>query len=81
MSIALVLAIVGMGMDFGSRYVEGQLWMVILGAQAVPYLSALVGAAAWPAGPVASSRGWFAVLWWLCLLMLGWATFGPPSAG
>ncbi len=44
MSIALVLAIVGMGMDFGSRYVEGQLWMVILGAQAVPYLSALVGA-------------------------------------
>ncbi|MGH8125634.1 MAG: glycosyltransferase [Rhodanobacteraceae bacterium] len=44
MSIALVLAIIGMALDFGSRYVEGQLWMVILAAQAVPYLSALIGA-------------------------------------
>jgi hypothetical protein len=44
MSIALILAIVGMGLNFGSRYIEGQLWMVILGAQAIPYLSALVGA-------------------------------------
>ncbi|MGH8183590.1 MAG: hypothetical protein ACREPH_08020, partial [Rhodanobacteraceae bacterium] len=44
MSIALVLAIVGMALNFGTHYIEGELWMVILGAQAVPYLSALVGA-------------------------------------
>ncbi|HEX7325286.1 MAG TPA: hypothetical protein VF292_08020, partial [Rhodanobacteraceae bacterium] len=44
MSIALILAIIGMGLDFGTHYIEGELWMVILGAQAVPYLSALVGA-------------------------------------
>ncbi|HET7561354.1 MAG TPA: glycosyltransferase [Rhodanobacteraceae bacterium] len=44
MSIALILAIIGMGVVFGSRYIEGQLWMVILAAQAVPYLSAIVGA-------------------------------------
>jgi exo-beta-1,3-glucanase (GH17 family)/cellulose synthase/poly-beta-1,6-N-acetylglucosamine synthase-like glycosyltransferase len=44
MSIALLLAIIGMGVVFGSRYIEGQLWMVILAAQAVPYLSAIVGA-------------------------------------
>ena len=44
MSIALILAIVGMGLNFGSRYIEGELWMVILFAQAIPYLSALVGA-------------------------------------
>ncbi|HET7930597.1 MAG TPA: glycosyltransferase family 2 protein [Rhodanobacteraceae bacterium] len=44
MSMALILAIIGMGVVFGSRYIEGQLWMVILAAQAVPYLSAIVGA-------------------------------------
>jgi hypothetical protein len=44
MSIALILAIIGMGINFGSHYIEGELWMVILGAQAIPYLSALVGA-------------------------------------
>jgi hypothetical protein len=33
-----------MGINFGSRYIEGELWMVILFAQAIPYLSALVGA-------------------------------------
>jgi len=33
-----------MGLNFGSRYIEGELWMVILFAQAIPYLSALVGA-------------------------------------
>ena len=44
MSVALVLAIIGMAVNFGSHYVEGELWMVILGAQAIPYLSALVGA-------------------------------------
>jgi hypothetical protein len=43
-SVALVLAIVGMAINFGSHYIEGELWMVILGAQAIPYLSALVGA-------------------------------------
>ena len=44
MSIALLLAIVGMGVNFGTHYIEGELWMVILFAQAIPYLSALVGA-------------------------------------
>ncbi|HEU0276479.1 MAG TPA: glycosyltransferase [Rhodanobacteraceae bacterium] len=44
MAIALLLAIVGMGVVFGSHYIEGQLWMIILGAQALPYLSAVTGA-------------------------------------
>ncbi len=44
MAIALLLAIVGMAVDFGTHYIEGELWMVILGAQAVPYLSSIVGA-------------------------------------
>ena len=44
MSVALILAIVGMAINFGAHYIEGELWMVILGAQAIPYLSALVGA-------------------------------------
>ncbi|MGH8190578.1 MAG: glycosyltransferase family 2 protein [Rhodanobacteraceae bacterium] len=44
MSVALILAIIGMAVDYGSHYIEGELWMVILGAQAVPYLSALIGA-------------------------------------
>jgi exo-beta-1,3-glucanase (GH17 family)/cellulose synthase/poly-beta-1,6-N-acetylglucosamine synthase-like glycosyltransferase len=44
MSIALLLAIVGMAVDFGAHYIEGELWMVILGAQAIPYLSSIVGA-------------------------------------
>ena len=44
MSIALLLAIVGMAIDFGTHYIEGELWMVILGAQAIPYLSSIVGA-------------------------------------
>ncbi|MGH8112108.1 MAG: glycosyltransferase family 2 protein, partial [Rhodanobacteraceae bacterium] len=44
MAIALLLAIAGMAINFGTRYIEGQLWMVILGAQAIPYLSAVVGA-------------------------------------
>ena len=44
MSIALLLAIVGMAVDFGTHYIEGELWMVILGAQAIPYLSSIVGA-------------------------------------
>ncbi|MEO7149447.1 MAG: glycosyltransferase family 2 protein [Rhodanobacteraceae bacterium] len=44
MAIALTLAIVGMAMYYGTQYLEGQLWMVILAAQAIPYLSALIGA-------------------------------------
>ena len=44
MACALVLCIVGMALSFGTRYVEGTLWMFILGAQAIPYVSALAGA-------------------------------------
>lgn len=44
MAGALLLAIIGMAANFGTRYIEGQLWMVILAAQAVPYLSAVIGA-------------------------------------
>ena len=44
MAIALLLAIVGMAVDFGTHYIEGELWMVILGAQAIPYLSSILGA-------------------------------------
>ena len=44
MALALALAILGMALDYGTQYLEGQLWMVILAAQAIPYLSALTGA-------------------------------------
>ena len=44
MAIALVGCIVGMGMRFGTSYVEGTLWMFILGAQSIPYVSAVIGA-------------------------------------
>jgi exo-beta-1,3-glucanase (GH17 family) len=44
MALALVLCIVGMAIGFGTRYVEGTLWMIILAAQSIPYFSALVGA-------------------------------------
>jgi exo-beta-1,3-glucanase (GH17 family)/glycosyltransferase involved in cell wall biosynthesis len=44
MAVALSLAIIGMAIDYGGRYLEGQLWMLILAAQAIPYLSALTGA-------------------------------------
>ncbi len=44
MACALVLCIVGMALSFGTRYIEGTLWMFILGAQAIPYVSALAGA-------------------------------------
>lgn len=44
MAIALVACIVGMGMRFGTHYVEGTLWMFILGAQSIPYVSAVIGA-------------------------------------
>ncbi|KLD64661.1 glycosyltransferase family 2 protein [Dyella japonica] len=44
MAIALVGCIVGMGLRFGTHYVEGTLWMFILAAQAIPYVSAVIGA-------------------------------------
>jgi hypothetical protein len=44
MAIALVLCIVGMATSFGTHYIEGMLWMFILAAQSIPYVSAVVGA-------------------------------------
>jgi len=44
MAIALVCCIVGMALSYGTRYIEGTLWMFILGAQAIPYFSAIIGA-------------------------------------
>jgi len=44
MAIALVLCIVGMALGYGTRYIEGTLWMFILAAQSIPYVSAVVGA-------------------------------------
>ena len=44
MAIALMLAIVGMMAIYGFQYTEGKLWMVILAAQSIPYVSALIGA-------------------------------------
>ena len=42
--LALMAGIVGMINSIGINYVEGKLWIAILGAQAIPYASALVGA-------------------------------------
>ena len=44
MAFALVCCIVGMALSYGTRYIEGTLWMFILGAQSIPYFSAVVGA-------------------------------------
>jgi hypothetical protein len=44
MAIALMLCIVGMALGFGTRYIEGTLWMFILAAQSIPYVSAVIGA-------------------------------------
>jgi hypothetical protein len=44
MAFALALCITGMAMSSASHFTEGRLWMFILGAQAIPYVSALVGA-------------------------------------
>jgi hypothetical protein len=44
MAIALALAIIGMAMSDAGTHIEGVLWMIILGAQAIPYVSALAGA-------------------------------------
>ena len=45
MAMALMLAIIGMALSYGTRFIEGTLWMFILAAQSVPYVSAV--AAAW----------------------------------
>ena len=44
MAIALTACVIGMALSFGTQYVEGQLWMFILAAQSIPYVSAVVGA-------------------------------------
>ncbi len=44
MAIALLGCVIGMGLRFGTEYVEGELWMFILAAQSIPYVSAVVGA-------------------------------------
>jgi hypothetical protein len=33
-----------MARAYGTRYIEGTLWMFILGAQSIPYFSAVIGA-------------------------------------
>ena len=44
MAFALVLCIVGMAHNYGTRYIESTLWMFILAAQSIPYVSAVIGA-------------------------------------
>ena len=44
MFIAIMLGIFGMLRAVGINYLEGKLWIAILCAQAIPYLSALIGA-------------------------------------
>lgn len=44
MAVALALCIIGMAEGFGTRYIEGTLWMIILAAQSIPYVSAVIGA-------------------------------------
>jgi len=44
MAVALTACVIGMGMSFGTQYVEGKLWMFILAAQSIPYVSAVAGA-------------------------------------
>ncbi len=44
MAVALALCIVGMARSYGTHYIEGMLWMFILAAQSIPYVSAVVGA-------------------------------------
>jgi len=42
MFVAIVLGIVGMLHSIGINYLEGKLWIAILCAQAIPYLSAMI---------------------------------------
>jgi fructose-specific phosphotransferase system IIC component len=44
MAIALAGCIIGMVQSSGMSYTEGKLWVGILAAQAIPYVSALIGA-------------------------------------
>jgi cellulose synthase/poly-beta-1,6-N-acetylglucosamine synthase-like glycosyltransferase/exo-beta-1,3-glucanase (GH17 family) len=44
MAIALTFCVIGMALSFGTRYIEGTLWMFILAAQSIPYFSAVIGA-------------------------------------
>lgn len=44
MAIALAGCIIGMVQSTGMSYTEGKLWVGILAAQAIPYVSALIGA-------------------------------------
>ncbi|MDA3915040.1 glycosyltransferase [Oleiagrimonas sp.] len=44
MACALALAVFGMTMYYGGTYIESTLWIIILAAQAIPYVSALAGA-------------------------------------
>lgn len=44
MAIALAGCIIGMVQSTGINYTEGKLWVGILAAQAIPYVSALIGA-------------------------------------
>jgi exo-beta-1,3-glucanase (GH17 family)/glycosyltransferase involved in cell wall biosynthesis len=44
MLLALVLCIIGMARSTASHFAEGQLWIFILAAQSIPYMSAMIGA-------------------------------------
>ncbi|MFZ2237065.1 MAG: benzoate transporter, partial [Dokdonella sp.] len=44
MLVALVLGIIGMSNAIGVQYMEGKLWIAILSAQTIPYLSAMIAA-------------------------------------
>nr|WP_266159635.1 glycosyltransferase family 2 protein [Dyella silvatica] len=44
MASALLFCVIGMAANYGTQYIEGMLWMFILAAQAIPYVSAVVGA-------------------------------------
>jgi exo-beta-1,3-glucanase (GH17 family)/cellulose synthase/poly-beta-1,6-N-acetylglucosamine synthase-like glycosyltransferase len=55
MFIAIGLGIGGMAHAVGISYLEGKLWVAILCAQAIPYLSALI--AAWVAGRAGEQSG------------------------
>jgi exo-beta-1,3-glucanase (GH17 family)/cellulose synthase/poly-beta-1,6-N-acetylglucosamine synthase-like glycosyltransferase len=55
MFVALLVGIVGMMKAYGFQYTEGKLWMVILAAQAIPYVSALIGA--WVPGRAGERAG------------------------
>ncbi|MCE5232752.1 MAG: glycosyltransferase [Mizugakiibacter sp.] len=55
MAVALALGAAGMIHAFGGTYIEGKLWVTILAAQSIPYLSALAGA--WVAHRAGSEVG------------------------